>query len=291
MQDKVCLIIDSNSIVHRAYHAIPGLKNKDGALVNAIYGFFSILMRVTDELNPNALVAAFDLPDPTFRHKKFSEYKAKRPPTPSDLIIQFDEVKRGLRNLKVPIFEKKGFEADDIVATIAKKVKSKKGWKSIILTGDRDLLQLIDNKTSVYLLRSGIKDSVIYNIAKFKEDYFGLTPQQLVELNALKGDVSDNIPGVQGIGSKTAVSLILQFKNIDNIYKNIDNLKLKDKLIKGKNNAFLSRDLIKIKDGVPLQFDLKDSVWQGYDNIEGFFEEMGFNTLLQRIKKENQRLF
>ncbi|MDD4062388.1 MAG: 5'-3' exonuclease H3TH domain-containing protein [Candidatus Pacebacteria bacterium] len=291
MQDKICLIIDSNSIVHRAYHAIPGLKRKDGTLVNAIYGFFSILMRVTDELAPNALVASFDLPDPTFRHKKFSGYKATRPSTPSDLIIQFNEVKRGLRNLKVPIFEKKGFEADDIVGTIAKQIKSKKGWKSIILTGDRDLLQLIDNKTSVYLLRAGIKDSILYDTLKFKEDYIGLIPQQLVELNALKGDVSDNIPGVQGIGPKTATSLVLQFKNIDNVYKNINSLKVKDKLIKGRDSAFLSRELIKIKDDVSLKFDLKDSLWSGYNNIESFFEEMEFSALLKRIKKENQRLF
>lgn len=291
MQDKTCLIIDSNSIVHRAYHAIPRLKRKDGQLVNAVYGFFSILIRVTDEIRPNAIVASFDLPGPTFRHKKFSGYKAKRPPTPSDLINQFSEVKRGLVVLKVPIFEKKGFEADDIVGTIAKKINSKKNWKSIILTGDRDLLQLINNKTSVYLLRSGIKDSIVYDVLKFKNDYHGLMPQQLIELNALKGDASDNIPGVSGIGPKTAVSLISQFKTIDNVYKNINNLKAKDKLIKGKDSAFLSRELVKIKDNISLSFDIKSCLWQGYDNAESFFEEMEFSALLKRIKKEHQKLF
>jgi len=287
------LVIDSNSIIHRAFHALPPLTDKEGILVNAVYGFFSVLIRMERETSPDSVIATFDLPGPTFRHKKYEKYKETRPPTPSDLIGQFSIIKEGLIQLKIPIVEEEGFEADDLIGSVVNRVSSEGIGSSMILTGDRDNLQLIDSKTEVILLKRGIKDLEIYSEEKFREEYQGLNPDQLIEIKALQGDSSDNIPGVAGIGEKTAMKLILDFNDLEGVYNAIDRIPkgIADKLIKGKEVAFLSRELATIKKDIPLRISPRDCLWQGFDNAVDFFEKKGFSSLLKRLEKKNLSLF
>ena len=191
METKRLIIIDSNSIIHRAYHALPRLTTKKGELVNAVYGFLLVFFKAIREFQPDYIAACFDFPGPTFRHKKFKEYKAKRPPTPKDLVSQIPKVKEILDAFSVLIFEKEGFEADDIIGTISCLVSRKQVLpeiETIILSGDLDILQLVDSKTKVYTLRKGVKDVVLYDENLVKEKFQGLTPEQILDFKALRGD-------------------------------------------------------------------------------------------------------
>ncbi|GAI16870.1 unnamed protein product, partial [marine sediment metagenome] len=211
---KVLIIIDSNSVIHRAYHALPPLTTKKGEVVGAVYGFLLVFLKAIREFQPDFVAACFDVPGPTFRHKKYKDYKAKRPPVPEDLGQQISRVKEVLRGFNVKIFEKAGFEADDLVGTISHLAPRRQALppiETIIISGDLDNLQLAGPQTKVYLLRKGVKDTILYDTAKVKERYQGLTPEQLFDFRALRGDPSDNIPGVTGIGEKTAIELLLQF--------------------------------------------------------------------------------
>lgn len=295
---KTFLVIDCNSLVHRAYHALPPLKNKKGEIVNAVYGFFSIFIKSVKEINPDCVIATFDLPEPTFRHKRYKEYKAKRPPTPGDLINQFPKVKEGLKSLNVPVLEKRGFEADDIIGTVTNIISEGKDQKSIILSGDKDNLQLVSPTTEVCLLKKGIKDIGIYNTEKVKREYQGLSPHQLIDFKALKGDQSDNIPGVSGVGEKTAFNLIIRFNNLENIYEKINEdssdiiPSVKLKLCKNKDNAFMSKDLVTIRTNIKLKdFNLDDCRWEGFkrNGIIKFFKEIGFDTLIKRVNEEKPK--
>jgi len=233
MAKKRLIVIDGNALIHRAFHALPPLKTKKGELVNAVYGFFLIFLKAVRELNPDFVVATFDLPGKTFRHKEYKEYKAKRPKAAKELYQQISTVKGILKNFGIPIFEKEGFEADDLIGTIAKKAPKKQVLPEIeitILTGDLDALQLVDENTRVYTMRRGLKDTVIYDIGAIKERY-QLSPSQIVDFKALRGDASDNIPGVPGIGEKTASKLIKEFGSLDNLYS---------ALISGKKISALS---------------------------------------------------
>ncbi len=292
-KEKKFLIIDSNSVIHRAYHALPPLKNKEGEIVNAVYGFFSIFIKSIKDIDPECVIAAFDLPEPTFRHKEYKEYKAKRPPTPDELISQFSVVREGLKSLNVPVLQKKGFEADDIIGSVARIVSKRKGRKSVILSGDRDNLQLVGPTTAVCLLKKGIKDTAIYDIGKVKEDYQGLEPGQLIDFKALKGDQSDNIPGIPGIGEKTAFDLISRFGSLKNIYKEIEkgsigvSLAVESKLSDNKDKALMSKNLVTIRTEIELEdFDIDNCCWGGFNPGLHFFEKMGFETLIKRIGKE-----
>lgn len=292
---KTFLIVDSNSVIHRAFHGIPPLRNKEGVVVNAVYGFFSILMRIDKDLSPDQIITTFDLPGPTFRHIEFKEYKAKRPPTHKDLIGQFSIIKDGLKKMNVPIFEKEGFEADDMIGTIAKKISEEKECESIILSGDKDNLQLVSDKTSVCLFKKGINNTAIYDIPRVLEEY-KLSPSQLIDFNGLKGDKSDNIPGVSGVGEKTALNLILKFKSIQNIYKNLDSIPstISEKLRKDKEMAIKSKYLVTIKTDIDLDFSFLDYEWDGFyhSNAIDFFEDMGFKRLIKRAGiKKNLSLF
>jgi len=201
MKDKLVLI-DGNALVHRAFHALPPLRTKKGELVNAVYGFASILFRVLKELTPDYLAVAFDLAGPTFRDIEYKEYKAKRVKPPQELYDQIPLIKELIKALALPIYEKEGFEADDLIGTIVSKVPAKDRKtkvKTIIVTGDLDTLQLIDENTEVYTPQKGIKDAVIYDQSAVKKRY-GIRPKQIADLKGLKGDPSDNILGVPGIG-------------------------------------------------------------------------------------------
>jgi len=294
------VIIDSNSIIHRAFHALPPLRSKDGQVVSAVYGFLLVLFKLLKELEPKYFVACFDVPSPTFRKKMYDDYKAQRKKAPDELYIQIPIVKEVLKSFNVPVFEKAGFEGDDLIGTLSRKID---GRKNIIVSGDMDNFQLINNSTFVYYLNKGVKSAVIYDEKAVKEKYNGLSPEQLIDYKALRGDVSDNIPGVKGIGEKTAINLIKDFGDIFNLYKKIDlgednlSLKTREKLINDKERAFLSRELSEIKKDIPLDIDLEKCEWGGYneEDVLKMLENFGFNSLMKNVTAkpigENLRLW
>ena len=307
-QKKRFLIIDANALIHRAYHALPPLRNKKGELINAIYGFCSIFFKILKELEPDFIIAAFDLPFPTFRHKEFKEYKAKRPKTPEELSQQILKVKDLLKEFDIPVLEKQGFEADDIIGTVSRlvlKKETKPQIENIILTGDADLFQLVSPDTKVYFLKKGIKNTALYNEELVKERYQGLDPEELVDFKALKGDSSDNIPGVPGIGEKTAMELIKRFGSLENLYSTLDqksasktnsidlNQRIRDLLQEHKEKAFSSRNLVRIERNVPIDFDLERCQWEDGDRekVIQAIKELGFRSLIKRLpnfKKSEQ---
>jgi len=291
------VIIDSNSIIHRAFHALPPLKTKDGEIVNAVYGFLLVLFKLLKELKPKYFVACFDLPEPTFRKKAFPEYKAQRKKAPDELYAQIPMVKKVLKTFNVPVFEKAGYEGDDLIGTLASSLTKGKEDKveNIVVSGDLDNLQLVDEHTLVYFLNKGVKNGLMYDARMISEKYEGLTPLQLIDYKGLRGDVSDNIPGVKGIGEKTALKLIKEFGSIENLYKNIEKADLpkgvKDKLVNDKEKALLSRELSEIKRDVPLEVNMKDCEWGGYDEKEivSMLKDFGFNSLIKNISTEEEK--
>jgi len=291
------VIIDSNSIIHRAFHALPPLKNKDGEIVNAVYGFLLVLFKLLKELKPKYFVACFDLPEPTFRKKAYAEYKATRKKAPDELYNQIPIVKNVLKIFNVPVFEKAGYEGDDLIGTLTSSLtKGKENEvKNIVVSGDLDNLQLINKNTFVYFLNKGVKNGLIYDEKMINEKFEGLNPLQLIDYKGLRGDVSDNIPGVKGIGEKTALKLIKEFGSIDNLYKNIDKADLpksiKEKLVSGKEKAFLSRELSEIMKTVPIEVNMKDCEWGGYDEKEvvEMLKNFGFNSLIKNISAEEEK--
>lgn len=288
-KDKI-LLVDGHALLYRAFHAIPGLTNKDGFPTGAVFGFFSIFLKAMSQIKPTHVAVVFDMSGPTFRHELAGDYKANRKPAPDDLVIQTPKVKELLTALNIPIYQKPGYEADDIVGIISRKTPA--SMQNIILTGDMDLLQLVNKNTVVYRLKTGITDFVLYDEDKMMQDY-GLTPDQWVEYKALKGDASDNIPGVAGIGEKTAIELIKKFKSVENLYKQLEagTAELKPnvlaKLEAGKHYAFLSRKLalIDCENYKIDEFDLKRTAVQPYDQTEvvGLFQELGIKSLISKL--------
>ena len=301
MEKRRLIIIDGNAVIHRAFHALPPLTTKRGELVNAVYGFLLVFFKAVKEFQPDFIVATFDSPSPTFRHKKYRLYKAQREKAPQELYDQIPKVKEILKNFNVQVLEKQGFEADDLIGTISKKAPRKQiipELETIILTGDLDALQLVDEKTKVFALRKGVKDTILYDIQKVKEKYGSLTPEQLVDFKALRGDPSDNIPGVLGIGPKTAIDLIKKFGSLENLYKelreNTDKIKklkqsLREKLQDYKEQAFLSKALAEIKENVPIEFNLEKCKWGKYnrEKIMQIFRDYEFQTLINRLPEKN----
>ncbi len=289
-KNKRLVLIDSNALVHRAFHALPPLSKKDGTLTNAVYGYALTLLSVIEKIKPDYIAAVFDLAGPTFRHEKFDQYKATRKKAPDELYQQIPLVKKMLKAFGIPIFEKKGFEADDVIGTIA---KTKDGQlEKIIVTGDLDTLQLIDENTKVFTLKRGINDTVLYDVKKVEKRY-GIKPSQIIDFKALRGDASDNIPGVKGIGEKTAIELLLKYKTLDGIYKNIENIQspaIQKKLKEGRSLAYMSYELAKIETDVPIEFDLKDCLFLGIkkETTRQFLREMEFFSLLKRIEDKEK---
>jgi DNA polymerase-1 len=291
MADKKRLIIfDSNSVIHRAFHALPPLTTKKGEVVGAVYGFLLVFLKVIKEFQPDFIVACFDVKGPTFRHEKYQAYKAKRPKAPEELYQQIVKVKEVLAGFNVPVLEKAGFEADDLVGTITKvapKHQAFPGLETIIVSGDSDNLQLIDKKTKVYVLRKGVKDTVLYDEAKVAEKYEGLEPKQLIEYRALRGDPTDNIIGVPGIGEKTALALIKEYGSLEKVYDNLAliNPKIKEKLIQHKEEAFSSRELTAICTKVALDFNLQQAQWSNYNKQKAtqVLKNLEFFSLIPRL--------
>lgn len=299
---KRLVIIDANSLVHRAFHALPPLTTKKGELVNAVYGFLLVLLRIIKEFRPDFAVACFDTKAPTFRHAQFKEYKAKRPPTSEDLSKQLPKVKEALNYFNIAICEKDGFEADDLIGALNKKFSGRRDNVSeiIIFSGDSDTLQLVGKETKVCLLRTGVKDLILYDKEKVKEKYGGLGPEQIVDFKALKGDISDNIPGVPGIGEKTAIELLLKFGGIGKLYKaigkktkNSENPKqrIREILLQNKDKAFLSRELAKIETDFSFEVNLRQLAWKSFDkkSLVDFLQRMEFHSLIKRIPEAEEK--
>ncbi len=292
MSEKL-LLIDANSVIHRAYHAIPPLSSKDGEMVNAIYGSLLLLFRVLSEFTPNYVAVAFDLPGKTFRHKKYTKYKAQRPKTPEDLCKQIEMMKQVFSAFNIPVFYKEGYEADDVIGTLSHKFKDK---QVIIVSGDLDGLQLAGGNIKVYILRKGVKDTVLYGEKEVKEKYNGLVFSQVVDMKALKGDASDNIPGVEGVGEKTAISLIKKFGNIENLYTFIEedkncpeiSVKLKEKLIRDKEKAFMSKYLSLIEKNVPINTKIK-KFYYDEGKVINLLHNLGFESLINRLPQQEKR--
>ena len=262
---KKLLVLDSNSIINRAFYGIRTLNAPDGTPTNAIYGFLNILLKLINDHKPDYILAAFDLKAPTFRHKMYSEYKATRKGMPDELAIQMPVMKDILSNMNIPILQLEGYEADDIIGTVSRICNEQK-IECFIATGDRDDLQLASDGTTVVLAstKSGQSVTELFDENAVLEKY-GVTPSEFVDLKALMGDTSDNIPGVKGIGEKTAVTLISQYKTIENLYNNIDSPDIKERTKKllsdGKDMAFLSKELATIDKNVPINIDFNESLY------------------------------
>lgn len=278
---QTLVLLDSNSLINRAFYALPPLTNRQGQQTGAIFGFVNMFLKLVDKYKPDYVVAAFDRKAPTFRKKMYEGYKATRKPMPEELACQLEPLKRLLRAMKVQIAEIDGFEADDILGTLSKRSKC----KTYIVTGDRDSLQLIDEKTTVLMTKKGISEIVEYDEARLKED--GFTPSQIIDLKSLMGDSSDNIPGVAGIGEGTATKLLAEYGTLDNVYAHIDETKgaLNRKLTEGKESAYLSYKLATIDRDCPIETVPEDMTFtETYDSeVRDILLEFEFGKIADRL--------
>ena len=282
------LILDGNSVINRAFYGIRPLTTREGLYTNAVFGFLNILERMEKEEQPEAVCVAFDLHGPTFRHLKYEGYKATRHAMPEELAQQMPVMKDVLRAMNIPIYECQGWEADDIIGTVGR-ICSNCGWECVIVTGDRDSLQLIDRNVHVKLVitKAGKTTSTLYDEEAFRQEY-GFEPKRLVDLKALMGDSSDNIPGVAGVGPKTASELLLRFGTLDGVYAHLDDPsvrpKLREKLEAGKENAYLSYDLATIRPEAPIEFEPRDAIVQPYNRpaLYRLFLKLEFVRLIDR---------
>lgn len=266
------------------------LTGPDGQPVGALYGLSGLLLKIKREVNPDYIAACFDRPEPTFREEQYKAYKATRPATDIELVPQLNQAREVFDQFKIKIFELAGFEADDLIGTLAERLKSETDLQTIIISGDRDLLQLIDDdRVVIDLLRNGNAETARYNEARLKAEY-GLTPAEFVELKGLIGDPSDNIPGIKGVGIKTATPLIQEFKTIDGIYENLMIVPTKTaKKFEGhKDIALLSRQLATIKRDAPIFIDsLQDLCAMPIDTpaLISYFQKLGFVSLIERLRQ------
>jgi DNA polymerase I len=294
---KKLLLIDANSIIHRSFHALPPFTAPSGMPSGAIYGIASILLKLWREEKPDYSAALFDRPEPTFRDEKYAEYKAQRPPAADELIEQIIEAHKLFDAFGIKTFEKPGYEADDLIATLAEKFKAVPDLQVVILTGDRDTLQMVEgDKLVVKTFNKGVSDTTIYNEAAVIEKY-GLRPNQLVDYKALVGDSSDNIKGVPGVGPKTALELIKRFGTVKEMYRQLDGAgknpkddgadlkKLREKFGPFKKDAELSEMLVTLERHAPIDLPTIDDLLPFDDTsaAAAYFEKMGFSTLLKRL--------
>lgn len=289
---KKFVIVDSYALAHRAYHALPPLVAPNGVLVNGVYGFLLVFLKMIDTLKPDYLVCAFDLAQPTFRHLEYKEYKATRIKAPDNFYEQIKIIKNILTNWGIPLIAQEGYEADDIIGSLVAKFYSVPDLEFIIVTGDLDTLQLVNDKTKVYTFKKGLQDIVIYDEKAIEEKY-GLQPNQLVDFKALKGDPSDNIPGVPSVGEKTAIKLIKEFQSLDNLYQQLENNadqlqlseKLKQVLLANKEQAYFSKHLALIDTNIVLDYSLEDLQYHqpSPNQITPLLKQLGFQSLVNRL--------
>jgi len=280
------MLLDGNGLIYRGYFALPPLTTSKGELVNAVFGFCSIMLRGIQDLRPDYLAVAFDLPGPTFRHEQFADYKGTRQRMPDDLRDQFPKVREVVKALRIPVYELAGFEADDVIGTLTVEAEAK-GLETTIVTGDLDMLQIVSDQTRLMTTRSGVENTIIYDVAKIDER-FELVPGQMIDYKALKGDPTDNIPGVPGVGEKTAAKLIREYGTLDALYERLDEVKpdkLREKLAEHRDAVFLGRSLTTIVRDLPVALDLEASRIGDYDRetVVRLFREYEFRTLIERL--------
>src|SRR3972149_1723985 len=303
------VLIDGNAIMHRAYHALPPLTTKSGEPINAVYGFVSMLLRIISDLKPTHIAVCFDRPEKTFRKEKYIHYQEQRPEMDDFLSQQIGKMHDVLEAFKIPVYEKAGFEADDVIGTLAKratenpkskipnskqtannKLQTSKIDEVVIITGDRDIFQLINSKVKVYVPVKGLKEGKLYGVDEVKHE-FDFEPIKIIDYKALVGDSSDNYPGVPGIGPKTAINLLTKYKTKENIYKHLEDIpeSTRNKLEQGKDMADMSYDLATILTDVPVKIDFgKMDDWDlGSVDAVKLFMSYGFRTLLNRITNGN----
>ena len=275
------VLIDGNSLINRAFYATPPLSSKDGTPTNAVYGFINMLVKIIGDISPKHILVAFDRKEPTFRHTLFTDYKGTRKPMPEDLRPQIDLMKTVLDTMGISRFEMPSIEADDIIGSAAKKFKE----QTIIITGDKDSFQLVDDTTSVYFTRKGISELEVFNSENFEEK-MGIAPIQIIDLKSMMGDSSDNIPGIAGVGEKTALTLVQTYGSLENLYENTEELKgkLKEKVETSKEIAFLSKALATIKTDVELPFELDDLTFSFpfSSATRKLFTQLEFKNLLKK---------
>ena len=282
------MILDGNSVINRAFFGVKPLTTRDGLYTHAIYGFLNILEKMEKEEQPDAVCVAFDLHGPTFRHLRYDGYKATRHGMPEELAMQMPVMKDVLRAMNIPIYECQGWEADDVIGTVGK-ICSNNGWECVVVTGDRDSLQLIDENVHVKLVisKGGQTNATLYTEEKFKEEY-GFEPKRLIDLKALMGDSSDNIPGVKGIGEKTAKNLLMKFGTLDGVYENLDDSivkpKMRENLVTYKDDAYLSYELATIVSEAPIDFEPKDAIIMPYNRpaLYELFQRLEFVRLIDK---------
>ena len=294
---KKLILIDGNAILHRAFHALPPLTNKDGIIVNAVYGFFSMFLKILEDQKPDFIVVCFDKKAPTFRKELFVGYQAKRPKMSDDLVPQIRFVHEILSKSKVEIFEVDGYEADDLIGTISVQAVEGKlngGIDVYIVSGDRDLLQLVGSHVKMIAPITGLTNMIIFDEAAVLQKY-GIKPSQLVDYKALVGDPSDNYPGVAGIGPKTASTLIKEYDSLENIYKNLEKIKTENpnlalKLATDAEAAGLAQKLAGVVLDAPIKLDIEKAGIKYFDKVKmkSEFEKHGFKSLLKRLSSEPQ---
>ena len=290
------VLIDGNALVHRAFHAVPShFRTSQGEQTNAVYGFSNVFINIINELQPDFMAVAFDRKAPTFRHEAYEDYKAKRVKAPDELYEQIPRIKEVVSAFSVPIYEIDGYEADDVIGTLAERAEAQ-GQEVIIVTGDLDTLQLVNDKVKVCTYHKGFQETVIYDRDKVIERY-GLTPEQIVDFKALSGDASDNIPGVTGIGKVGATRLLQVYGTLSKIYEALEqgsfsgfSESIKKKLIVGKEQALMSQNLATIIREVPIATDFKEMEFQELDleKIADLFSELEFVSLLKKLGAERQ---
>lgn len=292
MSNKLVLI-DGNSIIYRAFFALPLLNNDKGVYTNAVYGFTTMLLKILEEEKPTHMLVAYDAGKTTFRHHTYKEYKGGRQKTPDELSEQFPLTKELLDAFHIPHYELDLYEADDIIGTLAKEGRDE-SWDVKVISGDQDLLQLVSETVTVDLTKKGISDVDSYT-PEFMKEKMELSPDQIIDLKALMGDNSDNIPGVPGVGIKTATKLLKEYQTIDKVYEHIDELsgkKLKENLETYRDDAFMSKELVTIKCDSPIKISLPDLVYKGYDEkkVYDLFKDLGFQSLLSRTGIEDDEI-
>lgn len=280
--DMKLLLVDGSALLHRAYHAYPSLTTKTGTIVGAVYGVASMLISALETEKPTHAVVAWDLPVPTFRHEKYIAYKAQRPKADAEMVDQIGLVKEVIATMGVTQLEKAGYEADDIIGTLSRQ----KDADVVILTGDQDTMQLITDRVHVMTPAKGRDEAKLYTPPEVVAKY-GVRPDQIVDYKALIGDPSDNIPGVAGIGPKTASALLREYETLEEIYTRIDQIpdKVKEKLISGRDSAFMSQDLSRIV--TDMSIDSEPDAWVyttvATEAVKATFEELGFKSLVRRL--------
>jgi DNA polymerase I len=281
------MLLDGYGLVYRGYFALPPLTTSKGELVNGVFGFASIVLRGIVDLQPDYLAVSFDLPGPTFRHEQYADYKATRVKMPDDLRDQFPKVREVVKALRIPVYEMRGYEADDVIGTITQQLDSQQDLETTIVTVDLDMLQLVTPRVRLMTTRSGVENTVIYDVDRIDER-FGLRPDQMVDYKALKGDPTDNIPGVPGVGEKTAAKLIREFGDLDSLFARLDDVtpeKLRDKLRDHREQIYMGRELSTIVRDLPISIDLEAARLGDYDRdtVVRLFREYEFRTLIERL--------